>query len=77
MASKETALAKLEKLTMTQGDLDTYIATFNRLLDEAEFLPCDKGAIEMFKRGLTIGLKINCIKQKPKPETMGEWQEAA
>jgi Ty3 transposon capsid-like protein len=76
-ASKETALAKLEKLTMTQGDLDTYIATFNRLLDEAEFSPRNKGAIEMFKRGLTIGLKINCIKRKPKPETMDEWQEAA
>jgi hypothetical protein len=76
-ASKETALAKLEKLAMTQGDLDTYIATFNRLLDKAEFLPRDKGAIEMFKRGLTIGLKINCIKRKPKPETMEEWQEAA
>jgi hypothetical protein len=31
----------------------------------------------MFKRGLSLGLKINCIKQKPKLETMNEWQEAA
>jgi Retrotransposon gag protein len=76
-ALKETALAKLEKLTMSQGDLDTYIATFNRLLDEAKFSPRDKGAVEMFKRGLNVGLKINCIKRKPKPETMNEWQEAA
>jgi Retrotransposon gag protein len=60
--SKETALAKLEKLTMTHGDLDTYIATFNRLLNEAKFSPQDKGAVEMFKRGLSLGLKINCIK---------------
>jgi hypothetical protein len=70
-------LAKLEKLTMTHGDLDTYIATFNQLLDEAEFSPRDKGAVKMFKRGLSLGLKINCIKQKPKPETMAKWQEAA
>jgi hypothetical protein len=48
-ASKETTLAKLKKLMMNQGDLDTYIATFNRLLDEAEFSPQDKGAVEMFK----------------------------
>jgi Retrotransposon gag protein len=74
---KETALAKLEKLMMNQGDLDTYIATLNRLLDEAKFSPRDRGAIEMFKRGLNIGLKINCIRRKPKPKTMSKWQEAA
>jgi Retrotransposon gag protein len=61
-ASKETALAKLEKLTMTHRDLDTYIATFNRLLDEAEFSPRDKGAVKMFKQGLSLRPKINCIK---------------
>jgi hypothetical protein len=74
--SKETTLAKLIKLTMTHGDLNTYIATFNWLLNKAEFSPWDKGAIEMFKRGLSIGLKINCIKCKPKPKTMSKWQEA-
>ena len=36
-ASKETALAQLEKLTMNRGDIDTYIATFDRLLAEADF----------------------------------------
>jgi hypothetical protein len=62
---------------MTHGDLDTYIATFNWLLNEAEFSPRDKGAVEMFKRGLSLGLEINCIKRKPKLETMSKWQEAA
>ena len=76
MALKETALAKLEKLTMTQGDLNTYIVTFNWLLDGAEFSPKDKGAIKMFKRGLNVSLKINCIRRKPEPETMSGWQEA-
>jgi len=74
--SMEMALAKLKKLTMIQGDFDTYITTFNWLLDKAEFSPKDKGAVEMFKRGLNIALKINCIWRKPKPETMSKWQEA-
>jgi len=61
-ASKETALAQLEKLTMNRGDIDTYIATFDRLLAEADFNRNDKGALEMFKRGLNLMLKVNCIK---------------
>jgi len=48
-ASKETALAQLEKLTMNKGNIDRYIATFNRLLAEANFTHTDKGALEMFK----------------------------
>jgi len=76
-ASKETALAQLEKLTMNKGDIDTYIATFDWLLAEAKFTCTDKGALEMFKRGLNMMLKVNCIKQKPKPVTMDKWQDAA
>jgi len=48
-ASKETALAQLEKLTMNKGDIDTYIATFDHLLAEADFTCTNKGALEMFK----------------------------
>ena len=69
-ASKETALMQLEKLTMGKDGIDTYIATFNWLLDEADFSWRDKGAIEMFKRGLNLSLRINCIKRKPRPVTM-------
>jgi len=71
------ALAQLEKLTMNRGDIDTYITTFDRLLAEADFNRNDKGALEMFKQGLNLMLKVNCIKRKPKPATMDEWQEAA
>jgi hypothetical protein len=46
---KETALAKLEKLIIEEEDLNTYIATFNQLLDEAEFSSTTKGMVEMFK----------------------------
>jgi hypothetical protein len=46
---KETALAKLEKLIMEEEDLNIYIATFNQLLDEAEFSSTNKGMVEMFK----------------------------
>jgi len=62
---------------MNKGDIDTYIATFDRLLAEANFTCTDKGALKMFKRGLNMMLKVNCIKQKPKPVTMDEWQDAA
>jgi len=53
------------------------IATFDWLLAEADFNRNNKGALEMFKCGLNLMLKVNCIKQKPKPATMDEWQEAA
>jgi hypothetical protein len=62
---------------MQKYELDKYIATFNRLVDDAGFNKKDKGVIEMFKRGLNVGLKVACIKRKPKPVTMDEWQEAA
>ena len=70
-------MAQLEELTMNKGDIDTYITTFDRLLAEADFTCTDKGALEMFKRGLNIMLKVNCIKRKPKPVTMDEWQDVA
>jgi hypothetical protein len=75
--AKENALAQLETLKMQRHELDKYIATFNRLLDDAGFNKKDKGVVEMFKRGLNVGLKVACIKRKPKPVTMDEWQEAA
>src|SRR6267142_2395406 len=75
--SKETALAQLEKLIMNKGNIDTYIATFDHLLAEANFNRMDKGALEMFKQGLNMMLKVSCIKRKHKPVTMNEWQEAA
>jgi len=61
-ASKETALAQLEKLVMNRGNVDTYIATFDRLLAQADFNCTDKGALETFKQGLNMMLKVNCIK---------------
>jgi len=62
---------------MNKGNIDTYITTFDWLLAEADFNRTDKGTLEMFKWGLNMMLKVNCIKRKPKPVTMDEWQEAA
>jgi hypothetical protein len=50
--AKESALAELETLKMQKHELDKYVATFNRLVDEAGFNKREKGTIEMFKRGL-------------------------
>jgi len=47
---------------MNKGDIDTYIATFDRLLAEADFNCSDKEALKMFKQGLNMMLKVNCIK---------------
>jgi len=34
---------------MNKGDINTYIATFNQLLAEADFNHTDKSALKMFK----------------------------
>jgi hypothetical protein len=75
--AKENALAQLESLKMGKNEVDKYIAMFNYLRNEAGFNKADKGVIEMFKRGLNVGLKVACIRRKPKPTTMDEWQEVA
>ena len=62
---------------MGKDGINTYITTFNHLLDKADFSQNDKGTIEMFKQGLNLSLRVNCIKRKPRPVTMDEWQEAA
>ena len=77
IAQKETTLAQLEALQMQPLEIDKYIASFNQLAEEAGFNTKDKGVIEMFKKGLRVGVQIACIRRKPKPVTMQEWQEAA
>jgi hypothetical protein len=77
VATKENALAELEGLTMGRNEVDKHIATFNCLVEEAGFNKTDKGVIKMFKQGLNVELKIACIKRKPKPTTMDEWQDVA
>jgi Retrotransposon gag protein len=75
--SQQTAYTQLEKLSMGMDNLDQYISTFNRLLKQAGFQARDLGSVERFKKGLQKRLQITCLKQKPEPITMAEWQKAA
>ena len=51
---------ELQQLCM-KGDIDTYVATFKKLLRLAYYSETEHGAITMFKRGLSHGLAIAII----------------
>jgi hypothetical protein len=52
MAREQNAYKKLVSLKMTGGDLDTYIADFEQLAQEAGYNLNKKGALILFRRGL-------------------------
>jgi len=63
---------------MTGGDVDKYIASFNRLLPLAGFSANDTGVINMFRRGLQPNLLRQCIMHKSKNlVTLKDWQDEA
>ena len=79
--AKADAYQKLT--TLKQGDsLDTFIATFKKLADEAELDHDTKGTIELFKAGLKPGLTRAIIgSQRYDPlnpwNTLSEWEKEA
>ena len=63
---------------MKEGNVDTYIATFKKLLRLAHYSETEHGAITMFKRGLPHGLAIAIIQNTATIPTMLEgWITAA
>jgi hypothetical protein len=77
-ARKQNAYKKLVALKMTAGDLDTYIADFEKLAQEAGYCLDKKGALILFRRGLLYGLhKVVVDKMHPVPITIDQWQQAA
>jgi hypothetical protein len=75
--SQQTAYAQLEKCNMTGENLDLYISTFNWLLKQAGFQSSDLGSVKRFKKGLPKRLQIACLKWRPEPATIIEWQQTA
>ena len=62
---------------MKDGDIDTYIATFKKLLKEAGYTKNEQGALKMFKLGLPGGLNIHIINNfLTLPNTLEGWIEA-
>jgi hypothetical protein len=68
----------LKSLKMTSGDIDSYIATFIKLLKMAGYTESEHGSLELFKKGLPAGLNIRIINNSiAPPSTLKGWIEAA
>jgi len=62
---------------MKEGNLDQYIAKFNRLMNLARRNDETRGLIPLFRQGLPYGLSQACMNCSKWPETIHQWQTAA
>jgi len=68
----------LKSLKMTSGNINSYIATFMKLLRMAGYQKNEHGSLELFKKGLPSGLNIRIINNSiSPPSTLKGWIEAA
>jgi Retrotransposon gag protein len=72
---KRAAYDTLMTLQMKEGDIDTYIATFDNLLAKAGWTRGEEAA-DFFQRGLDDGVKCKVLHRQTWPVTLQEWQEA-
>ena len=75
--SLQKAKAEFQTIKMEQGDLDTYIARFERLARIARYNLQDRLVLDQFGSGLTSGLYIAIINGPDEPRTWTEWTRAA
>ncbi len=69
---------ELQTLCMKDGDINTYITTFKKLLKAASYTENKQGALKMFKLDLSGGLNIHIINNSlTLPNTLKGWIEAA
>src|SRR6266851_6395944 len=69
---------KLQTLCIKDGNIDTYIATFKKLLKEAGYTKNEQGTLKMFKVGLPGGLNIHIINNTLTiPNTLKGWIKSA
>ncbi len=73
----QNAYEQLMKLEMKNGDVDTYIATFERLADAAKWEANAKGTIAHFKVGLQDHIHRRILFRETWPTDMNGWKEAA
>ena len=74
---KQNAYDQLMKLTMARWDIDTYIATFERLALVAGWALNAKGTIIQFREGLSKGIHSKALDRDKIPHSMDEWKAAA
>ena len=76
-SKKQNAYDQLMKLTMVGWDIDTYIATFDRLALTAGWELNAEGTIVRFREGLSKGIHSKALDRDRIPRTMDEWKAAA
>ena len=76
-SKKQNVYDQLMKLTMVGWDIDTYIATFDRLALAAGWELDAKGTIVRFREGLSKGIHSKALDRDKIPRTMDEWKAAA
>jgi hypothetical protein len=78
LGEKLSADATLQNLKMEKGDINTYIASFNKLLTQAGYKDDELGALNMFKKGLPGPLNVHIINNtSTTPQNLKDWQKAA
>ena len=76
-SKKQNAYDQLMRLTMNGWDVDTYIATFDRLALAAGWDLDSEGTIAKFREGLTKGVHSKALDRDHIPRTIDEWKAAA
>ena len=74
---KQNAYDQLMRLTMNGWDVDTYIATFDRLTLAAGWDSSSEGTIAKFREGLSKGVHSKALDRDRIPRTIDEWKAAA
>jgi len=76
--AKLTAYQKLNELRMHGSDIDSYVAEFDRLIDEAGYSRSDIGVLQKFKEGLQPSLIREVLTHvTPAPATLAAWKQKA
>ena len=76
-SKKQNAYDQLMRLTMNGWDVDTYIATFDRLTLAAGWDSNSEGTIAKFRKGLSKGVHSKALDRDHIPRTIKEWKAAA
>ena len=76
-SKKQNAFDQLMRLTMNGWDVDTYIATFDRLTLAAGWDLNSEGTIAKFREGLSKGVHSKALDRDHIPRTIDEWKVAA
>ena len=76
-SKKQNAYDQLMRLTMNGWDMDTYIATFDRLTLAAGWDSNSEGTIAKFREGLSKGVHSKALDRDHIPRTIDEWKAAA